>query len=181
MLITAIVGLSLILQIITIWYALRLITLTGKKKAWIFLSIGISTMGIRRFITFINLLKGDAPFHSELLYEIAGLAGSAIMLAGVVLIKPVFVSISESEQEQRKLADHLQEALSHIKTLSGMLPICASCKKIRNDKGYWESIEQYIRAHSDAEFSHGICPECVQKLYPELYDKIGKTKENGQG
>jgi hypothetical protein len=57
-----------------------------------------------------------------------------------------------------------------IKTLSGLLPICASCKKIRNDEGYWEQIEGYIGDHSDAEFSHGLCPECAQKLYPELYE-----------
>jgi len=56
-----------------------------------------------------------------------------------------------------------------IKTLSGLLTICASCKKINNDEGYWEQIEDYIRDHSDAEFSHGLCPECAQKLYPELY------------
>jgi len=54
------------------------------------------------------------------------------------------------------------------KTLKGFLPICASCKKIRDDKGYWNQIESYIRDHSEAEFSHGICPECIEKLYPEL-------------
>lgn len=52
------------------------------------------------------------------------------------------------------------------KTLSGMLPICASCKKIRDDKGYWNQIEAYITEHSEAKFSHGICPECMKKLYP---------------
>jgi hypothetical protein len=55
--------------------------------------------------------------------------------------------------------------------LRGLLPICSSCKKIRNDQGYWEQIEVYIRDHSEADFSHGICPECAQKLYPELYKK----------
>jgi len=59
----------------------------------------------------------------------------------------------------------MREALSNVKTLSGMLPICASCKKIRDDKGYWNQIEAYIRDHSEAEFSHGICPECAKKLY----------------
>jgi len=62
----------------------------------------------------------------------------------------------------------LQNALGEIKKLSGLLPICANCKKIRDDKGYWNQIESYIRKHSEAEFSHGICPECARKLYPGL-------------
>jgi PleD family two-component response regulator len=59
----------------------------------------------------------------------------------------------------------LQEALANIKTLKGLLPICANCKKIRDDQGYWNQIEEYIERHSDALFSHGICPECADKLY----------------
>lgn len=69
-------------------------------------------------------------------------------------------------QLQLSLADRVHEleaALAKVKTLSGMLPICASCKKIRDDKGYWTQIESYIRHHSEAEFSHGFCPECARK------------------
>ncbi len=62
----------------------------------------------------------------------------------------------------------LLEALAKIKTLSGLLPICASCKKIRDDQGYWTQLEYYISEHSEAEFTHGCCPECMKKLYPEL-------------
>ena len=72
------------------------------------------------------------------------------------------------EQEREKLIVELQKALSEIKTLQGFLPICASCKKIRNDEGYWQQIEQYIQERSDAQFSHGICPECAKKLYPDF-------------
>jgi PAS domain S-box-containing protein len=72
------------------------------------------------------------------------------------------------EEEREKLIRELQEALAKVKKLSGFLPICASCKKIRDDKGYWNQIEEYIRDHSEAEFSHGICPECMKKLYPDL-------------
>jgi hypothetical protein len=64
--------------------------------------------------------------------------------------------------------NELQKALSEIKTLSGLLPICSSCKKIRDDKGYWNQIELYIRDRSEAEFSHGICPPCAEKLYGYL-------------
>ena len=74
----------------------------------------------------------------------------------------------EAEQEREKLIAQLQKALSEVKTLQGFLPICASCKKIRDDKGYWNQIESYIQSHSDAKFSHGLCPECAKKLYPDF-------------
>lgn len=77
--------------------------------------------------------------------------------------------LAEEVAERKKLIEELQVALSEIKTLSGLLPICSSCKKIRDDTGYWNQIEVYIRDRSNAEFSHGICPECVQTLYPELH------------
>ena len=65
--------------------------------------------------------------------------------------------------------------MDRVNLLTGMLPICASCKKIRDDKGYWNQIETYIRDHSEAEFSHGICPDCAKKLYPEFYDRVEKV------
>ena len=74
----------------------------------------------------------------------------------------------EEEAVRQRLLDELSEALSQVKQLSGLLPICSSCKKIRDDQGYWSQIETYIRTHSEASFSHGICPECAGKLYPEL-------------
>ena len=77
-----------------------------------------------------------------------------------------------AEAERDRLIGELQEALANVKQLSGLLPICASCKKIRNDQGYWTQIETYISEHSEALFSHAICPECGKKLYPEYYDKI---------
>jgi PAS domain S-box-containing protein len=75
------------------------------------------------------------------------------------------------EKERERMIEELKKALATVKTLSGLLPICASCKKIRDDKGYWNQIESYISDHSEAEFSHAICPECSEKLYPELYKK----------
>ena len=63
----------------------------------------------------------------------------------------------------------IKNALEEVKALSGLLPICASCKNIRDDKGYWNKIEAYIGTHSEAEFTHSICPDCAKKLYPELY------------
>ncbi len=73
------------------------------------------------------------------------------------------------EEEREKLIYELQQALEKVKTLSGLLPICSGCKKIRDDQGYWNQMEEYIRDHSEADFTHSICPECVKELYPELY------------
>jgi PAS domain S-box-containing protein len=77
----------------------------------------------------------------------------------------------QAEENRERLILELKEALSQVKTLRGLLPICASCKKIRNDKGYWEQMEMYIRDHSEADFSHGICPECAERLYPQYFKK----------
>lgn len=87
---------------------------------------------------------------------------------------------AKMEAEREQLIVELQEALAEVKTLSGLLPICASCKKIRDDKGYWQTVERYISEHSEAEFTHGICPDCVKKLYPDLYEKHFKESEGGR-
>jgi CheY-like chemotaxis protein len=75
------------------------------------------------------------------------------------------------EMERERLLTELREALANVKVLRGLLPICASCKKIRDDKGYWEQIEVYIRDHSDADFTHGLCPDCIKKFYPDIYER----------
>jgi DNA-binding response OmpR family regulator len=74
-----------------------------------------------------------------------------------------------AEEEKERLIVELRRALANVKTLSGLLPICANCKKIRNDDGYWTMVETYLAAHSEAEFSHGICPDCGKDLYGDLY------------
>ena len=80
--------------------------------------------------------------------------------------------IKQTDEEKSKIIKELLTALEKVKTLSGMLPICASCKKIRDDRGYWNKIEAYIEKHSEAEFSHGICPQCAIKLYPEYFPEM---------
>ncbi len=79
------------------------------------------------------------------------------------------------EEERERLIQALQDALANVKTLKGLLPICAWCKKIRDDKGYWTKVETYIREHSDASFTHGICPECLKRESPETYDEVFNT------
>jgi DNA-binding response OmpR family regulator len=73
------------------------------------------------------------------------------------------------EEERERLVRELEDALAEIRTLRGILPICSSCKKIRDDEGYWHQVEVYIRDRSEVEFSHGICPDCAKKLYPEIF------------
>ena len=88
---------------------------------------------------------------------------------GVVLWTGILYDITErnkAEREREKLIAELQQALVEIKTLRGIVPICASCKKIRDDKGYWEQVESFVSKHTDAQFSHGICPDCTKKYFP---------------
>jgi PAS domain S-box-containing protein len=81
----------------------------------------------------------------------------------------------KADEERERLILELRDALNKVRTLHGMLPICASCKKIRNDKGYWEQIESYLEDHSEAEFTHGICPDCARALYPKLHKNRGAS------
>ncbi len=76
-----------------------------------------------------------------------------------------------ADERQRELIAQLQAALGEIKSLRGLIPICAGCKKVRDDSGYWHSVESYLRTHTDADFSHGFCPECSRGLYGELWDE----------
>jgi GAF domain-containing protein len=116
--------------------------------------------------------------HLKLAERIGG------QISGMIANAQLFIELKRTEEAREKLIRELQEALANIKILRGMLPICSSCKKIRDDKGYWNQIESYIRDHTEAEFTHGICPECMKKLYPELYERekhggIGGSKGKG--
>lgn len=288
------------LQFIASFLALRLIRVTGKSVAWVFVSAAIFLMAIRRCISLYRIISGDPTYHADVFFEMAGLITSALMVAGIYLIKPVFYSIKRSEEEllasnrelsalseqQGILLDHtadlvyrhdtngvftfvspavekitgytveewlrhyssyhtdnpvnnevvtftenalktgtampqysveiyhkdgrriwlevnerpyyvdgkiagmvgvarditdrkavekereelvseLQQAIAQIKVLTGLIPICAWCKKVRDDNGYWQKVEDYIRKHSNAEFTHGMCPECYKKVSKE--------------
>ncbi len=106
-------------------------------------------------------------FWASISAVVTHLRGEAVLLAAVNDISERRAAAAERE----RLIGELQEALTRVKQLSGLLPICASCKKIRNDEGYWEQIEVYVGKHSEAEFSHGLCPECAHRLYPEYFDE----------
>ncbi|HMQ52375.1 MAG TPA: histidine kinase N-terminal 7TM domain-containing protein [Anaerolineae bacterium] len=90
---------------------------------------------------------------------------------GQLIIFRDITARKQLESDQAKLIDSLQRALGQVKTLRGLLPICANCKKIRDDQGYWQDVAVYVRDHTEAEFSHGICPDCMQELYPDFLKK----------
>jgi hypothetical protein len=100
------------------------------------------------------------------------IVGSVLVVALLVLAN--FVTSREMarrrrvEIEREKLIAELQRTLAEVKTLSGLIPICAWCKSVRNDQGYWQTVEQYVRSHSDASFSHSICPDCREKFKDEI-------------
>lgn len=109
------------------------------------------TFGERIFQAYVEPLRTQAG-------QITGCIGVAIDIT----------ERARAEEEVERLLMQLQDALAKVKILRGLLPICSACKKIRDDKGYWSQIEQYIREHADVQFSHGICPDCRRKLYPDL-------------
>ncbi len=115
-----------------------------------------------------ELLKKDGSRIYVLITAVARYDGNGRTIGFQGTIRNV-TEQRRNEEERERLIQELREAISQVKTLSGLLPICASCKKIRDDNGYWNQIESYIRDHSEAKFSHSICPECAKILYPELH------------
>lgn len=116
--------------------------------------------------------KDGAVMPVEINTRVIDFEGKKAMLGiirDITKRKHAEIALREAAKEKDDLIVHLQQALATIKTLHGILPICSACKNIRDDKGYWNQLESYIQQHSEAEFSHGICPDCAAKLYPEHY------------
>jgi hypothetical protein len=100
------------------------------------------------------------------------LVGLAGLLFAAASLQKHLQARQRAEAEREQLIVKLQEALANVKTLRGLIPICSSCKKIRNDQGYWTQLETYLKQHSDAEFSHGLCVDCLRKLYPDVSGQV---------
>jgi PAS domain-containing protein len=94
----------------------------------------------------------------------------------IVILRDI-TARKRTEQELRRAVGDLGKALSEVKHLTGLLPICAGCKMVRDDRGYWQQVEQYLSEHTDASFSHGMCPDCLRKLYPEIAEDIINDNE----
>jgi hypothetical protein len=149
-----IIGLSISMQIIAAWLAIPLISKYKKYMVGTLLLIMIFMQAFRRIISFYRAIS-SGYIKTDIYAEIAALIVSIILVFGVIYTL--------------KLIKELTEALNSIKILKGFLPICASCKKIRDDKGSWVQMEKYITQHSEAIFSHGVCDECAKKLYPAYF------------
>jgi CHASE3 domain sensor protein len=114
-------------------------------------------------------LREQADFHKA-----ARLLIVASVVASLLLVLTNYFTAREmrrrrlAEKKQRELIDELQTALAEVKTLSGMIPICAWCKNVRSDQGFWQSVENYVTSHTDAKFSHGMCPNCSEKWKAEI-------------
>jgi hypothetical protein len=117
--------------------------------------------------------SGPINFVAEVLnsFSVSMLPWSLAFIILNALIGLFGGTIMQANAEKSKAIADLQEALAKVQILSGFLPICSSCKKVRDDRGYWNQIEAYISEHSEAEFSHGICPECAGIMYSDIYIK----------
>ena len=113
-----------------------------------------------------RIRKDGQPIHVSL--SVSPIKEMETRVIGASVIARDITESKRIREEREKLLCELQQAMSKVKLLSGLIPICANCKKIRDDKGYWNHVEVYIRTHSEADFTHGICPTCLQELYPEL-------------
>ncbi|SHO49785.1 PAS domain-containing protein [Desulfopila aestuarii] len=128
-------------------------------------------------------VKGGTPDESNVIFHKATYLDEAGDVDGMIGIILDITELRRTEVEREKLIVELQDALDKVKVLSGFLPICGTCKKIRNDSGYWQQIEAYIRQHSKAVFSHSICPDCAKKLFTdyeaEQKEQTAKTQQGG--
>jgi PAS domain S-box-containing protein len=136
--------------------------------------------------------EASSQFQKEIDFTAGGRQANVTCKDGCVRIVEIFganmggknnlivlVDITEKEkhrQEKERLIHGLNKALLEVDTLRGILPICSFCKKVRDDKGYWEQVDVYISKHSQADISHSVCPECLEKQYPKMYKKIEKDE-----
>ncbi len=149
-------------QLGSLYLVLKLIPITQNRSAWSFISTAMGLMIIRRLFRLFQIVYFDLHTPFMWLDELFTFFISFILFIGFLNIIPLFLN-------RNQLIEDLESAISEVKTLHGLIPICSSCKKIRDDQGYWRQVETYIHEHSNVEFTHGLCPDCIKKIYPE-YD-----------
>ncbi len=128
----------------------------------------LSLIAIWSTLRGLGPFAGDTPAENVLLLQVFLAATAVLGLA----FGAVVAGRKRAEEERERLVHHLRDALDHVKVLRGLLPICAACKRIRNNQGCWEAIEAYVSQRSEADFTHSICAECAERLYPDL-TKLG--------
>ncbi len=161
-----IIVVSLTLQVANVILALRLIVRTRRYLAGGVIISAVLLMVIRRTLSLDRYLSG-AGFGTDIAAESVALFVSFLFLIGILYMTRIIEAEILLRREKENLIADLKNALAEIKTLEGIIPICSSCKRIRDDQGNWNRLENYIRERSDVEFSHGLCSECAVKLYPD--------------
>lgn len=142
--------LYLVVVLLTLW--------TPKSKATLLIAV-LSSF----FIVAAFFYKPPVDFMWKVIFN-RGIALFAVWTAALLGLQK-----NKMEQQRNMILLEREKALHEVRILRGFLPICASCKKIRDDNGYWTQIERYIKDHSEAEFTHSICPNCAKRLYPDFY------------
>ncbi len=149
-----IIAFSLVLQLASVFLTVRLIVYRGKPVVGVIVLLTIILMVFRRIISFYRLVQG-ADIKTDLAAESIGCTVSFTMLLGIIFVGRL---------------------ISSVRTLSGLLPICYSCKKIKDEKGSWKNVEAYVEEHSKAEFSHGLCPDCGKNYRAEVVAFIDRKQ-----
>jgi response regulator RpfG family c-di-GMP phosphodiesterase len=150
---------------------------------------GFETVELMRKVTKTKSLPliFVSAIYSDEFYKIKGVESGAVdfitkpyspkILIGKVKI---FLDLYTQKKKLEETVEKLEMAISKINTLSGLIPICSVCKKIRDDKGFWNNVEHYIAKHADVDFSHGVCPICMEEKYPKVYARIQAKKQKEQ-
>lgn len=141
------------------------------RPGYLLMTTAVAIFAAEVFVMVIlKFLPPLAPFQ-ESLVDAALLSLLIFPSLFYFVFKPLNRHIAQcqrTEVEKDFLIAELHKALTEVKVLRGIVPICSSCKKIRDDNGFWQQVEVYVSAHSDAMFTHGICPECIEELYPDI-------------
>lgn len=149
-----------------------------QHKGWLYVVYGFALIFLGMIIDITDnfpelnkfIIIGDTPYQAFIEKVVGYLTGFFLLSLGFWRFLPSIAEVEINKDKLESSNNELKIALSQIKTLHGIIPICAHCKSIRDDDGYWEQVEVYVSQHSDASFSHGICPACMEKYFPE-YNK----------
>lgn len=149
--------------------------LASKHGGWSFIIYGFTLVFLGMVIDITDnfpqlnsfIIIGDTPYEAFLEKFVGYLMGFAFISIGLWKWVPSIEEVEKSKIEIEESHKKLEEALAQVKTLKGIVPICCHCKKIRNDQGYWKQVEEIICSYTEAELSHGICPECLEKYYKD--------------
>ncbi|HRW78857.1 MAG TPA: hypothetical protein P5207_09340 [Candidatus Sabulitectum sp.] len=156
----------------TLLYPSVAVYLSGTKRGF-FLSLAFLAALVGVFLAgnSVPFILADYPSSLEIRIVAVYITITLLSLIAEELRSRIHRNMRESSLEKEKAIEELHRSMKEIKTLRGILPICLHCKKIRDDDGYWQAVDQYIHSRTEAEFSHALCPDCLKKHYPEYSDK----------